>query len=51
MSFKILFGLFLGFCKVLKVDNGIDRVSVPSPIDILMDAMVRDRAPVYLFSV
>ena len=31
--------------------NGIDRVSVPSPIaiDILMDTMARDRAHMYLF--
>ena len=31
----------------------IDQVSVPSPIaiDILMDTMVRDRVPMYLFSV
>ena len=31
----------------------LDRVSVPSPIavDILMDAMERDRAHMYLFSV
>ena len=31
----------------------VDRVSVPSPIavDILMDAMARDRAHMYLFSV
>ena len=53
-------------CQLLRLTSGqcfncsheylcvtLDRVSVPSPIaiEILMDALARDRARMYLFSV
>ena len=41
------------FVFFFKCAFDLDRVSVPSPIavEILMDAMARDRAHMYLFSV